>query len=217
MGKILIIILVSVSCCMNQKRNEPQTTQDKFTNMKDTIFIPEVSSDFEKLNLDNLPHDSVGKLISKFFDDYYLEVEESPKIISIREIRYDSYFTIINGYNNSGNIVHKGVVFTSGSWESGKWYFFDESGNLSETINYDEPFKFSFGDLFELLNEKEIPLTIGYLDEYAFHTRIRRYISESGVPLWTVKWEITYTLKKLMTINGITGEVMKIEEIKYSP
>ena len=202
---------------MNQKRNEPQTTQNKFSNMKDTLFIPEVTSDFEKLNHDGLPHDSTGNLISKFLDNYYLEVVESPLVISIREIRNDSYFTIIKGYDKSGNILHKGVVFTSGSWESGKWYFFDESGNILETINYDEPFKFTIRDLFELLNEKEIPLTIGYLDEYAFHTRIRRYISESGVPLWTVKWEITYTLKKLMTINGINGEILKIEDIEYSP
>lgn len=185
--------------------------------MKNTIIIPQVNSDFEVLIPEDYPHDNNGNLTSKSFSNYFLEIVESPVMITIKEIRFDSYFTIVKGFNKSGNILHKGVIFTSGSWEAGIWYFFDKSGKLTKTINYEEPFQFGFIELFSLLKEKDIPLTIGYLDDNKFHTSVNRYISESGLPVWNVEWEITFTLKKNMTINGLTGEIIKIEDVEYSP
>ncbi|WP_222931269.1 hypothetical protein, partial [Xanthovirga aplysinae] len=73
---------------------------------------------------------------------------------------------------------------------------------IKET-NYDEPFKFSFEDLLNWIEERDI-------DMKAYDFRIARGIDDNGRPGWDITWERADKkgLRRAF-IDGITGEIEK--------
>lgn len=63
----------------------------------------------------------------------------------------------------NGNIKTKGLVCWFG-FNIGLWYYFNESGNVINTIDYDDGFDFSYEQVFKFCEENKISLQKNILE-----------------------------------------------------
>lgn len=198
----LLILLVNISC--NAQKNK--------------LMIPEIDNKFEKfdsikysyLHTKN-PHNT-NEVQS---DGSYVEM------IKLKESRYfytpkDSYFTLVKLYHNNLNIKKKGVGINTGAFtfKLGIWYEFDEQGNLIKETDYDKPFKFTFEDILKFCEKENIEIKKGPISQSGWHNIISRKI-ETDKPIWKIERLKRSDLVEIITLDGITGKVIKRETEEY--
>ncbi len=205
-SKIVIILivysglLISYSQCQTKKIS------------KMNIIVPEVSKEIEKLEFDK-NYDSAKDINSyTLTDGSYIELEKEPYGYIERTWAPDSYFIIVKQFYENGYIKEKGVIFNYGYFEIGNWYYFDENGKLLKVEDCNIKFKFSFHELFEVLQKRKIPLTPGHIEQYTGpHTSIEKH-TDSNKSMWVVSWLKEPQVTEEIYFDGNTGKVLKTEE-----
>ena len=194
-------LLISNSQCQTKKTSDMD------------IKIPKVTNEFEKLNLNKyiLSNDEIFSNTLK--DGTYVELQKESYGYYESRWNPDSYFIIIKQYNKSGNIKEKGVLFNSGYFRIGTWYYFNMEGQLIKEQNCDLNFNFSFQELRNYLVEKNINLTIGYIEPYTgIHTSIEKQV-DTNKSMWIVTWQKDPQLLEEIYLDGNTGKIIKTNEI----
>lgn len=104
----------------------------------------------------------------------------------------DSYLGLFKRFYPNGNIEEKGVVFTYGRLMIGIWYYFDEEGKLTETIDHDTPYSFTLEDMLEYARQQGVflptsPEVWELKPPYASLNRTP-FFGESGYYDWDLSW-----------------------------
>lgn len=212
MRTIIIGLFISLflSCHAQQKDIMNNSTASK------NLIYPEVDKSFEKFDLNKL--DTItGINIVKSKNGDVTEYQKQSTGYIIRFQPQNSYFTLIKKFFKSGQIESKGLIFNSGDFRKGTWYFFDENGTALPAKNFDSDFSFSFENLYDQLIQMGIPLTIGNL-EGGFNTTIQK--ETQGKPKWSVEWlKDTSTHPNIIEridFDGTSGKIIHREQYEYT-
>jgi hypothetical protein len=103
----------------------------------------------------------------------------------------------------------------SGHFKKGIWHEFDLNGNLTRTIDHDEPYKYSFEDVLLFCKKEHISVEKGILPTPSgHHTTISR-TEDLGSPIWLIDWVKTEDIGESIKLDGMTGKVLEKEEYNY--
>ena len=141
---------------------------------------------------------------------------------------HDSHFVIQRFFYPTGNIERKGWHFnwrrTTNMFMKGVWYYFDESGRLIKTIDYDAPFKFTFEDVLEFCRKEGIVLPKGYNTDRLSANIFRRSplvdidLLMSENPEWVIVAPINSSwYDARIVLDGISGKVLSRDTISTLP
>lgn len=122
------------------------------------------------------------------------------------------YVYIYKGYDSNDNLRTKGLR-TIFSFDIGKWYYYDEKGNLTKVIDADEGYDFTVEDIINFCIKDGIDLdrkSYGY--GYEASTEIKRYKTEKG-PYWSIEYNPRGSILGNIVLNGKTGAVTYRKEI----
>ena len=217
--KIKLIFTVTLLLLTNAA--SAQTKRNNMKN-KDILYAPVITPEFEtfdtiryqKIKEEGEPYgseilpDGVEIFMTKG-DNYY----------AYNEIHPSSYFFIRKVYYLNNNIWAKGAAFNYEDFRKGIWYFYDESGNLTETIDYDKPFKFTFEKVMEFCKKEGIHFKPGDVEwgvEVYLPAIKREYIAEFNECWWEIRW-LNRKLGKVETIrlDGVTGKEISRKYMDY--
>lgn len=197
-----------------------QKTHNKMKH-KETLYIPVVTPEFEifdtaRYNRIKKEGKSYGSEISCTGDKVFMN--KNKKYYSYNETPPNSFFFINKTYYLNGNIKRKGLGFNYDQFAKGTWYLYDEYGKLSETIDYDEPFKFPFEKVLEFCKKEGIHFKTGYVEwDGEYHPSIRReYKPALDICYWEIEW-LNPKLGKLeiIRLDGITGKEISRKYMEY--
>ena len=165
-------------------------SEEYYTTQRENLFVVKNSIGEELINYTKSNDDKSG------FSGY--DYSENPIIGIFREF-----------YPNN-NIKTKGIFCWFG-FKIGKWYNYDENGNLISQDDYDKGFKFTYKDIFEYCIKNNIPLD---KKEYGYKTSIRKYISaKEKTYLWGIDYlDTEKNLVKIIELNGKDGSISKTYE-----
>ena len=179
---------------------------DHLTN-KASMNIPTVTSDAERLAPGKIDSLTRKALITQTGNSTQEEQKQSQGYI-LRISYADSYFKVIKNFYPSGMIRNKGVIFNSGGFMTGTWYYFNDNGTPARKENTDSLYKFTFEDLHKLLTKRNIGLSIGYIPPLSgFHTTIEKK-TERNRSVWVVVWQKEPQMMEELIIDGTTGAVL---------
>ncbi|MEO6830845.1 MAG: hypothetical protein ABI378_01350 [Chitinophagaceae bacterium] len=173
--------------------------------------IPTVTPEFERLSPGKVDSLSRKLTVSTEGKTYIEEQKQSTGFIA-RISNADSYFKVIKNYAPGGQLRDKGVIFNSGSFPIGKWYYFNESGQLTKTEDNDTGYRFDFEDLYKFLEKHNISLTLGAIPPLSgFHTTIEKK-EQAGQPVWVVTWKKEPQLLEEIILDGKNGRVISTKD-----
>jgi hypothetical protein len=203
MKLLYILFIISIIGCNNRKvNNEIQISSNNITNIEmDTIykfdinkFKLNVTDNRESYEFINERGDKVQQFMS---GDIYVEYIYPQ----------DSLFIIYSEYYNNGVIKERGERYYQGRWKKGIWKYYDQGGELIESIDEDISFKYTWEDVLSFTKKNSI-------DIYDYNTRIIR-IHEDG-KFWIIMWhDISDGIDKIaktIYIDGDTGKVISKKE-----
>lgn len=222
---VVTILLAGTTLSCSGQKHQPNTTINS-KNMQ----LPKVSGDFEKLDLNELKakaSKSHGikvlpdrKTVEIEVYDYQFQAENGDNIrfsgdnygeYRLEQRISNAYFNLIKIYYQNGNVKSKGLEFNVfyGTFKKGTWYSFNPEGRLTSTIDYDTPFKFTFEQLVQYLEQENIPLKKGTLAQNpGYLTSIKRAVPDNQSPVWQVSWLKAPDKIEDIVISGITGKVV---------
>lgn len=194
--------------------------------------ITDIDKNFEKFDIEWLVKNAtakypMGKIFSyeyKKKDNFsiYMGGDESGGYYYLKFFN-DSYFSIVKEYYPNGNIKEKGWHFNqqnTNGFKKGIWYYFNESGELINEINHDEPFKFTAEDVFRFCEKEHIVLEKGDKPyaEYGFHTEIRKELKYNDYKncVWIIRRQINGGENEQIVLDGISGKVLSRKNIYLS-
>ncbi|REC46839.1 toxin-antitoxin system YwqK family antitoxin [Chryseobacterium pennipullorum] len=183
----------------------------KSQNKKD--ILPSVDNKFEKFDSNKIKDSDV---LREFLSNgNYIEINAANSGKYYQETFKDSYYMISKSYYPNGNIKSKGAGFNGDGFQIGKWYEFDEKGNLIKEVDYDKPYKFTFEDILMFCEKEGISLTKGpVLQSTGFHTTIIRRV-EKEKPVWVIEWRKKSNVLETITLDGTTGKVISRRDSEY--
>ena len=183
------------------------------------VVTPEFET-FDSIRFERIktaPHLSEGREILENGTEILMDKKSSRNYYS--EYPVNSYFFISKIYYLNGNIKAKGLYFVYNGFQKGLWYYFDEQGNLTDSIDHDKPFRFTFEQVLAFAREEGLefmktPVDWIYYDP--MYPQIKReYNPISGECWWEIKWYKGLPLEVIVQIrlDGITGkEISRTEE-----
>jgi hypothetical protein len=209
----LIAAIILIATCINI--NAQENTNSRKENLSG-MNIPTVTRDFEKFDFANYDSASGYKQI-ELPDGTIQEAQKQSYGFIVRIQPPNSYFTLIKKFYANGNIKAKGLIFNSGDFRYGVWYYFDEQGKLTKEEDNDAAYNFSFNKLYDYLMQRHISFTPGQL-QGGYNNSITKK-TDAGGPKWIVEWlkdssKMPNTLE-VLTIDGITGKVLHTEDMSY--
>lgn len=150
--------------------------------------------------------------------DHYVEIYKDKDKFIVLETANDSYFTVYKEFDNSKNILLKGVQFNINNgkaFRKGVWYQFDKDRKLIKEKDYDLPYKFTFEDVLKFCEKEHISVDKGpILQSTGWHTNITRKI-EKEKPIWKIQWKKKVDVLETIILDGISGEVLSKRESQY--
>jgi len=221
--------------------------------------MPVVDSDYERIDVDYMFPERVYTPIQDirvvnndtiFIKRSYNEYHESNKngwelrthkssscktcLIDVYIREKYNWFYISKRYYSTGGIKEKGVQLDyRNSGRVGLWYYYDEYGNVTNIIDYDEGYNFTFADVISYVIDNNIPFWKHYefvktinrdslilflrsspaSSDFPLHTGIQINKSTNGVfstPVWRLTY-IDFNNNELVTIElyGKTGEFIR--------
>ena len=203
---------------------------------------PIVTKEFEKMDFKKIKekylklHPDVNPQASLYgynydekFDDKIINYDfYETKIGGIQsgtELTYynNSPFMIIREFYSNGNIKQKGLYIIKGDYYKGIWYYYNEKGDLTNSIDYDTYFKFSWEDVALFMNENSIEINLGKPKSENIFVEIRNnsyrmspasfdsnYGKDPSEFLWTITWKQRNRPSNEYTeisLDGITGKM----------
>ncbi|OCA80077.1 hypothetical protein BBH99_16800 [Chryseobacterium contaminans] len=179
--------------------------------------MPKIDNKFEKFDQDHynkIYKKDIYLAYDKLSDGTYIEMDQSKNMKSYVETPLNSYYRITKIYYTNGNIKSKGLSSNTGYFQKDIWYEFDEQGNLIKETDYDKPFKFTFEDILKFCEKENIEIKKGPISQSGWHNIISRKI-ETDKPIWKIERLKRSDLVEIITLDGITGKVIKRETEEY--
>lgn len=115
------------------------------------------------------------------------------------EVAKNSLFQQYSLFYKNGNGKEQGLLFVRGNFQKGTWNYYDENGRLEKTVDYDQPFGFTYEDLAKYCRSNNIDL-------HESHT----FIDKRTAP--QPEWDITYLhngKNRVVTLDGKTGKKLR--------
>ncbi|WP_123872968.1 hypothetical protein [Chryseobacterium contaminans] len=184
---------------------------------KSLLMMPKIDNKFEKFDQDHynkIYKKDIYLAYDKLSDGTYIEMDQSKNMKSYVETPLNSYYRITKIYYTNGNIKSKGLSSNTGYFQKDIWYEFDEQGNLIKETDYDKPFKFTFEDILKFCEKENIEIKKGPISQSGWHNIISRKI-ETDKPIWKIERLKRSDLVEIITLDGITGKVIKRETEEY--
>ena len=208
-------------------------------------YIPTVTSEFEKFNFEDNKQKYTKTELGVITDTgsykgftFELEITtnnynivrnysklDNGKIQSVYELIYynNSPFMIRKDFYANGNIKQKGLYIIHGDYYKGTWYYYNEKGDLTNSIDNDVFFKYTWEDLSTFMKENDIQISLGKPKGENILTRIysnpTKLFPESSIkeigqvlptPLWTITWRKPTRPQNEYTevsLDGTTGKM----------
>lgn len=192
--------------------------------------IPVINADYEFLKRDSIffgkgkkenririvDNDTINVLTT---ETSYREYDKNRKLREIRDSKThmsewdyseNQLFKVYRRFYPTGEIQFKGVSSIYG-FRVGKWYYYDEKGNLIEVVDHDKGFDFTMEDIFAFCLANNISLEERGL--FAPATGIRKYTDAENRTFWFITYR-DYTKGKtiMLQIDAKTGAVVKTSE-----
>jgi hypothetical protein len=190
--------------------------QNKLNHLKQTAM--EVTKDFERFDYDlfnSRSNKEESTYIKKLESGVYIYMSQSEAELVCKRTVPDSYFSYVKIYYPDGNISKKGLTYVNG-FDKGMWYFFNESGQLTEEIDFDIPFAYTFENILVFCNKEGIPVEKGYITD-GLHTSIQRGISgKLKKAEWEISWFKRPDKREIIKIDGVTGKIISRELIDFT-
>ncbi|KMQ61257.1 hypothetical protein ACM39_17725 [Chryseobacterium sp. FH2] len=132
----------------------------------------------------------------------------------------NSPFMIQKTFYPNGNIKEKGLKIVKGNVYKGTWYYFDENGKLTHTIDNDKLFGFSWEDVEKFMEEQKIPMLLGNANHSG--NSINRWspliypqssekdsTQKAGRKLWRITWRgDSFNQYFEIVLDGDTGKML---------
>ena len=142
---------------------------------------------------------------------------------SYAEIPRDSYFFLNKAYYFNGNIREKGLFFIYDGFRKGMWYYFDEQGNLTDSIDHDKPFRFTFEQVLAFARKEGLvfmktPVDWDYYSPWRPKIK-REYNPISGECWWEIGWYkgIPPGAIERIRLDGVTGKEISRTYLTFNP
>lgn len=120
----------------------------------------------------------------------------------------DELFQYGEAYYPNGNLRSKGINSWLG-FQIGKVYKYDEKGNLTETIDHDEGYEFTYEQVLEFCQENDIELQSDKI-----MNRLKKGTLSDERKVWIIDYNNPKTHKRdIYRLDGGTGEVL-LKEVK---
>ncbi|NEN23564.1 hypothetical protein G3O08_08630 [Cryomorpha ignava] len=186
---LFIIVFLSIACThtsegQNDLNDKKQTPKMETFNIKkfDQNKDADETYRFERED---------GAIVTQFGDSEsgYFDYARFP----------NELFEDRKGYYPDGVLKIHGLMYYN-QFQKGVWKYYDHNGKLERTIDYDEPFSYTWEDVLEFCDEKKINLLKNT-------TRISRNTIENK-PKWTIEWQIGTAESLEITIDGESGEII---------
>lgn len=94
----------------------------------------------------------------------------------------------------------------------GKWYSYDNEGNLIKVKDTDEGYDFTAADIINYCIKEGINLDRKYPSSYNASTEIRKKKDENGKPVWSITYRLGFMKMGYIVIDGKTGVVLSRRE-----
>lgn len=188
---IITIILVLFSCNA-QEKNKQKTKNQKEIEMTTEKF------DIETFNKNQIN----GKYNFLLKDSTKIEQEIDKEFYNVT-IRYPlpKMFITDKRYYKSGNLESELIHFPNRFLKSLKKY--DKKGKLTEEIDYDKPFKFTFEQLIDLIKKEKDTINL-----FNTNTVITRGSDANGTD-WFITYKKGFGRREVIKVDGITGEILE--------
>lgn len=128
---------------------------------------------------------------NKDVDEYCFTEYDGTKVRQIKATDYyweesikpHDVFQLYREFYLNGNIKRKGIQYYNGNFQKGVWTSYDEEGRVTESVDYDIPFKnCPWEYILQYTRDRKINL-------YHESTNIDRYIDEeTKKPVWDIRW-----------------------------
>ncbi len=188
----LILALIQIGCNAQNKETD-SSTKERNKTQQDTM---------EKFDIETFNKNKDQA------ENYIFTLKDGTKVTQFgsKESGYyeysrkqNSFFEKRKSFYPSGKIKIEGTMYFN-NYQKGIWNYYDEHGALEKTIDYDQPFTYTWEGILKFVEEKKIDLSKST-------TRISR-TTEGTIPTWEVTWHYDSGRLKSTTINGRTGEVI---------
>jgi len=142
---------------------------------------------------------------------------------SYAEVPVNSYFYLNKVYYTDGKIKAKGFSFVYAGFPKGLWYYFDEHGNLTDSIDHDKPFLFTFEQVLKFCENEGLifmktPIDWNYYGPWRPKIK-REYNSATGECWWEIEWYkgIPDGAIERIRLDGRTGKEISRTYMIYNP
>lgn len=210
MRKLSLALFITVLClfvqCKGQEKYnniEKNTTNTK----KDTVM-----QTFEKFDIERFNRNKTSA------DDFEYDVNDSIKIVQFgnqqmgyqeKIIDKNSLIQQVKAFYPNGYLKIKGQIFPN-NFQKGMWYYYDENGYLTKTVNHDAPYKFTWEDVQEYAQRNQIDLKNKFTNIYRESSKIME-----DSTYWEIYWVSgsgTNRIWKKVKLDGNRGKLLSKEE-----
>jgi hypothetical protein len=185
--------------------------------------LTKIDNCFEKLDIDWLKKQNRDFRSEKLvLRDYVYKIESDTEDIIIlgdegqnywaMSFPKDSYFSTYRSFDSNGSLRAKGWAFDGEpkitGFKKGTWHYFDQSGKLTETIDHDATFKFTFEDVVRFCESHNIVLSKGY-SKFRRRTLIQKELKyfDCKNPVWKITHYPNDKEYVIIVIDSVTGEL----------
>ena len=188
------------------------------------VQMPKVTPEFEKFDssyFERIRYEDSNEGLEILQNGTLIKMEEYNTHKAYFEHRKNQYFYISKVYYPNGNIKEKGLYYSE--FEKGVWYNFDEQGNLTDSIDHDEPYKFTFEQILEFARKEGIEyrkFDVEYkLSRIEKYTELLRFCDENYKKhVWFIRhWNRQRRQLEEIMIDGVTGEVLERQFTDFLP
>lgn len=156
----------------------------------DTIFI--YSDHYTYSECDN------NKRLLKHFSSF----SNSKGEVYGHDYSLNPFFGVYKSFYNNGMIKEKGAFCWFG-FKVGVWYYYNETGLATNSVDFDAGYKFGYADLFNFCAKRNIPLV---RNDNSASTKLSKSQTEKV-------WQIQYNFYmngtvKYIQLDGETGEIL---------
>ena len=188
----------------------------KSQNMKTQLYIPTITEIVEKIDLNRF--DLTEEFIETVYPDGTYELfENNEEGYTLLTHESNTCFIVSKYFYKNGYIKEKGLNYAFGEFKIGNWYYYNDSGKLENSINFDSSFKFNYLDVFKFMKENKIQSPLGH-GEGGFYTYIYKK-ENSKVKSWKIEWlKDTTSLPNIIEsieLDGQNGTIINKSEHNY--
>jgi len=190
------LALLAVACSSAKKQHVSTNTKDDFMPSPDRKFdIETFNKNKNESDYRYFTDNDVFEVVQFYVGDGkgFVESRRNPKEL------FEEYYT----YYENGDIKQEARRFRNKGFFKGNGYFYDLTGELTEVINYDVPYKYTWEDVLKFGKKHKINL-------YDTCTYITRYYNKKEGYCWDIAWKAPSDpmVSNVVILSGEDGRIL---------